>query len=674
MESATQFFPLQLVVEASFWYALSAKKIDELQLATEPLPLTASFTTGSPSPVDGRVFLSESSLTPENALRTGHTGVPGTLVLVNTRAEYKALDKKGAVAAAGAQLWENITSGAWVDNPSLLAPLLVLAYADLKKYVFRYLAAFPALKAAPAVSSSPASLGFSAPPTALAVVDATAPLFASSTGVPLVFLLKRHVATGEVAAAPVSEYPGFWEEGSGEGDVVCAFAVADPVSKPEHPGWVLRNVATAIAATFGLETFPVIAFRHSKAGADAENPLGASLELLVSVSPSVPGTLEARKDNLPVVGWEKNAKGAIGTKVVNLGETMDPLALMETSVDLNLKLMRWRLLPELRLDAVAETRALLLGAGTLGCNVARALMGWGVRNITFVDSGKVSYSNPVRQSLFTFADAEAGEYKAVAAAAALAAIFPGMNASGEVMTIPMPGHGAGDGGQEAYAKLIELYEGADVVFLLTDSRESRWLPTLLGAAMDKPVINTAMGFDSFVCMRHGATGPAAPAHGEGRLGCYFCSDIVAPTDSLTARSLDQACTVVRPGNSFLASSMAVELFVALLHHPEGNYAPAELALPLSQSTPNKLGLIPHQIRGYMTHYSNRLVVAPAYDKCTACSPPVLSALESDGWDFVAAVLSDPDVLERVTGLEEMKARMDDDVCGWDVDEEDEDGW
>lgn len=40
-------------------------------------------------------------------------------------------------------------------------------------------------------------------------------------------------------------------------------------------------------------------------------------------------------------------------------------------------------------------------------------------------------------------------------------------------------------------------------------------------------MNAALGFDSFLVMRHGVR--SSLAKGE-RLGCYYCNDIVAPAD------------------------------------------------------------------------------------------------------------------------------------------------
>lgn len=55
------------------------------------------------------------------------------------------------------------------------------------------------------------------------------------------------------------------------------------------------------------------------------------------------------------------------------------------------------------------------------------LQAWGVDVITFVDYGKVSRSNPVRQSLFKYEDAlNGGKEKAITAANRLKEISPGI--------------------------------------------------------------------------------------------------------------------------------------------------------------------------------------------------------------------------------------------------------
>ena len=129
--------------------------------------------------------------------------------------------------------------------------------------------------------------------------------------------------------------------------------------------------------------------------------------------------------------------------------------------------MRWRLMPALQTEKVAGTRCLLMGAGTLGCAVARCLLGWGVRNITFVDAGVVSYSNPVRQTLFNFEDCISGDTpKAQAAADALKRIFPSVAANAHRIAIPMPGHAVGESETVAVAadceKLSSLVQEHDV--------------------------------------------------------------------------------------------------------------------------------------------------------------------------------------------------------------------
>jgi ubiquitin-like modifier-activating enzyme ATG7 len=158
--------------------------------------------------------------------------------------------------------------------------------------------------------------------------------------------------------------------------------------------------------------------------------------LLLYLPPS--HSCSCKTNNLtPIICYDRDRPSP---KVADLSAVLDKNALMNQAVDLNLRLMKWRMWPELQVDTLAAKKCLLLGAGTLGCAVARCLIGWGVRNITLVDNGIVSYSNPVRQSLFEFEDCANRRYKSLAAAERLIKIFPNINAKGIVMSIPMPGH------------------------------------------------------------------------------------------------------------------------------------------------------------------------------------------------------------------------------------------
>lgn len=177
--------------------------------------------------------------------------------------------------------------------------------------------------------------------------------------------------------------------------------------------------------------------------------------------------------------------------------------------------------------------------------------GWGVRKITFVDSGTVSFSNPVRQPLFNFQDCiGGGAQKAIRASQALSEIYPGVDSTGHVLTVPMAGHSITDSpkSRSDFELLQKLIDEHDVIFLLMDTRESRWLPTVMGKAAGKIVMNAALGFDTYVVMRHGVKSDSNSTPG---LGCYFCNDVVAPADVRTLRRKSKV--VLFTNHEFLCS-------------------------------------------------------------------------------------------------------------------------
>ncbi|CAI6002106.1 unnamed protein product [Closterium sp. NIES-64] len=469
----------------------------------------------------------------------------------------------------------------------------------------------------------------------------------------------------------------------------------------------------SMCSACGSATVESTCTTHTRAPSLLYLPLYASLPGHVS-PPDWLNPITAPATCPSATGWELNTKGRTGVRCADLAPLMDPTRLADEAASLNLKLMRWRVLPQLQLERLNATKCLLLGAGTLGCQVARSLLAWGIRDITLVDYGAVSYSNPVRQCLFSLKHClNGGAPKAQAAAEALKEILPTARTSGHRLAIPMPGHPVSPSEaprvQADVTALLALVRQSDAVFLLTDTRESRWLPTLLCAAEGKVAINAALGFDSFLVMRHGApllplldtsapvasesapaaseSAPAAsesaPAASESapskRLGCYFCNDVVAPLNSTAHRTLDQQCTVTRPGLATIAGALAVELLVGLLHHPMGVAAPAEdtsadgVSASASSHLCSPLGPLPHQLRGFLSSFSQLPITGFAFHQCTACSPMVVSAYRERRYAFLMDAFNDPTYLERITGLDKLHAATVEIEVDWDDSEDDNTG-
>uniref|UniRef100_A0A671N199 Ubiquitin-like modifier-activating enzyme ATG7 n=1 Tax=Sinocyclocheilus anshuiensis TaxID=1608454 RepID=A0A671N199_9TELE len=677
-----QFAPFCSALEAGFWHQLTQKKLNDFRLDESPKNIKGYYYNGDPVGLPTRLTLEFSAFDVDGATPARCCPASGTLYNTNTLEAFKTVDKKALLDKAANEIWSVIQSGAALEDSSILNKFILLTFADLKKYNFYYWFCFPALCFLEGVQleQEPVSLEHSFSAKQISSLQTAYDNLCASSGTTAVphFLLKYTDESVEVA--PLKDLNSFFPDLK-----KITVGVYDPCTLPQHPGWPLRNFLVLLAKKWGsqLDVLEVLCFRDRTL--QGSRSIRHSIIFRVKL-PDLTASAVCPKS----VGWEKNAKGAMGPRSVNLSECMDPKRLAESSVDLNLKLMRWRLVPSLDLDKVVSTRCLLLGAGTLGCNVARTLMGWGVRHITFVDNAKISYSNPVRQPLYEFEDClSGGKAKALAAVDRLKKIFPGVNAEGYNMSIPMPGHPVNFSeltmaqARQDVEQLEKLISEHDVVFLLMDTRESRWLPTVIAASQRKLIVNAALGFDTFVVMRHGlkkpkesqseesspmsassnsscSSTPAAtitpgaslfsniPGH---RLGCYFCNDVVAPGDSTRDRTLDQQCTVSRPGLAMIAGALAVELMVSVLQHPEGGYAVASSSDDRMNEPPTSLGLVPHQIRGFLSRFDNVLPASLAFDKCTACSPIVLDNYEREGFQFLAKVFnSSHSFLEDLTGL------------------------
>lgn len=591
--------------------------------------------------------------------------------------------------------------------------------------------------------------------------------------------------------------------------------------------WPVRNLLFCICIGASLYDLPVrvLAFRDFHSSLLQSSSNGSSKDLSYSL-PAFAGnhhviqsriftirtpSAEAFANRLLLAGWlshrgqDTQLKGLDTNKLplpsealftLNLQSFLDHKVVQQNATELNVKLIKWRILPSFRPHTIQQLRFLLIGMGTLGCHIARDLVGWGALKLTLLDCAAVAPSNPARQSLYLARDVEnalvtpssglplRGRSKVQIAKERLLEVRGDLEIDTIELEIPMPNQerfllpvkeflGTTDmpspievselNETQTYAafmhdRLRELIESHDCVLLLTDSRESRWLPALIVQSLSfakhlasqqnlqqslqdrtkvwpeqkrltvhqrllnpfsPPIcLTVALGFDTFVVIRHGtyADMPLPPdvdlpeehksdvnekadqdsvcqSRGifmkcdtfRARLSCYFCNDLSAPSSvGSRHRTLDQQCTVTRTGIAGFASAIAVETLTSLSQAPYGfgampsdrraemakklegnvNKWPPELIHKIRQGCVDDLNHIsclgdcPHVTRGSVASFSIRSDWHPAFDICVCCSEAVQQAYLNEGSAFIEGVVRDSSRLEDISGLSKFRQVTD----------------
>ena len=134
--------------------------------------------------------------------------------------------------------------------------------------------------------------------------------------------------------------------------------------------------------------------------------------------------------------------------------------------------------------------------------------------------------------------------------------------------------------------------------------------------------------------------------------------------------------MTRPGVAAMASNLLVEVLVSLLQHPLGAQAPAPVAsvnndtasISYERDPPeHPLGIVPHQIRGFLSTFQNKIISGQSYDCCSGCSPKIVNEYKTHGWEFVKRALTEPKYVTELSGLAEVQraAEAAADSLDWD---------
>ena len=370
-----KFATLSSDIELHFYTSLASHKINHDKLDDSARRVLGLYEIRSSDPPENSCRLQvHGNALINDAVPAGFCRAEGMIKNVNTIEEYRNLDKGAILSQAARTIWAAINDGTIYSCPSLLALFTAICFADLKKYKFTYLFAFPALHSDPPwrIAPSPESHlgsdenGHGASDTIVhmtgeetaTLVDAVqtwryrvdarqhgfflakkrrASSFAGLTGKAEVTdehtgledeTCRRPTTPGTpgdklgftwTIGSLIDYEHGFFADVPGEDRFV---GFADPSTYPTYPGWMLRNLLVLIRRRWNLERVQILCYRDTQTRRDDAKSI--ILPLLLEAGHAITPKISV-SDNMPkVTGWERNGAGKVMSRTANLGEYMDP--------------------------------------------------------------------------------------------------------------------------------------------------------------------------------------------------------------------------------------------------------------------------------------------------------------------------------------------------------------
>lgn len=630
------FTPFNPILDVTFWSTLRKLKLEKYGTQKPIIDVSGGYhvhVSGNLNIImDDKSF--ETSINPCDRIN-------GKLIIHNTSQEMNQ-DYMSQIEKLTKDTWDYINNESIWDNQWMLNRFVLNVYLDLKTNNFYYNFSFPVFKSplfyvhSPPVTLTNWSINY-------VNVKRYIELSMQENKTDFVFIYDKVQMITE-PIEHLSDNLMFDNK---------LIVIIDNSSIKNVMGWHLRNVIFALSCYIAIEqTIEILCYNTRQPDTSTVHTFRIK-----------PQTIMTKLQTPQIYYGFYRLNGKIFHKY-QLNRYINADEREVINFELNNKLIKWNMAPNLKLTKISKTKCLIIGAGTLGCHIARNLLGWGITHITLVDYGTVSGTNPVRQCLYDNADV--GKLKVEAAVSALKNIYRFANVSGEEIMIPSPGHPVSycKDLEDTIEKLDLLIAKHDVIFLATDSRESRWLPSLIAKTyqtLDTICITVAIGFDSYLVIRHGKTADELDVINQRMkenthimnpkidpntldLGCYFCNDVQYPSNSTKNATLDKKCTVSRSGIAPMAAGMATELMLSCL--ARGDKDTDDLT---------SLSDIPHQIRFDLKNYRmDTLAVTPS-KYCIACSDKIQSHYLNYGHTFIEKVCKNPEQLQDLVGFKDVSS-------------------